>query len=362
MKILYITSDAIEKPSCGCAQRSFLLYKALCKLGEVTVFNPDLIGDGKWTRRILGVPFRKLTKVARWPYGPPQLGTYDAVICRYLWSAAEVQAWKNGPCFVDIDDFPLQAYDLVESKRLPRVLRPIGRILVKVWQRYCLSKCCGVWVANRDDLAKIQVKGLKKDVLPNLALPPKADYRVDAPQKRQLMTVGWMDHRPNVEGIEWFLHAIWPKVHARWPDLSYVIAGRGLSEKQKAEFESAPMVKVLGFVEDLDALYAESLAVVAPILSGAGTCIKVIEAGLHGRTCLATPVAARGQTPHEGLALFEDANALLSLVSDWMGISEPERQKRQRTILELAEQANSFDAFSATVSDVKSQTSKRRLS
>ena len=60
------------------------------------------------------------------------------------------------------------------------------------------------------------------------------------------------------------------------------------------KWKDIPNVRLLGFVKDLDALYAESLAVVTPIRSGAGTCIKVMEAALHGRHVIATPFAVRG--------------------------------------------------------------------
>ena len=37
-----------------------------------------------------------------------------------------------------------------------------------------------------------------------------------------------MDWSPNVEGIRWFLDAIWPAIHAKFPELKLYLAGRNM--------------------------------------------------------------------------------------------------------------------------------------
>lgn len=76
--------------------------------------------------------------------------------------------------------------------------------------------------------------------------------------------------------------------------LKYVIAGKVAPADCVCHWSAVPGVEIFGFVEDLDSLYEESLAVVAPVFSGSGTCIKVQETGLRGRTVFAAPFAARG--------------------------------------------------------------------
>jgi glycosyltransferase involved in cell wall biosynthesis len=55
-----------------------------------------------------------------------------------------------------------------------------------------------------------------------------------------------------------------------------------------------PGVKVLGFVDDIAAVYDASWFTVCPLWMGAGTNIKIIESLVFGRTCVTTDVGRRG--------------------------------------------------------------------
>ena len=335
MKILYIPSGDIANPTCGCAVRSRFIFDALCRLGDVEVYSPPALENETIVEKV----FRKLTKVVFWPFGkiPEELSgkQFDAVACRYVLNASRIRAWKLGPCYIDIDDDPLTAFDNVESKRLPRILRPRGRRLAKWGSEYCLRKSRGHWTI---------------DELPNLARMPGKGYRIDSPRKQQLMTVGLMSYKPNYEGVAWFLEKIWPAIHERFPEMMYKIAGKGLPKAIVGKCCAAPNVEYLGFVEDLDAMYAESLAVVAPVLSGAGTCIKVVEAALHGRIVFGTPMAFRGydtailhgvevQTP---LDVVKGLDRLYSL-------NDAQRSEVEGRTRESAMRLNSFENFSEIV-------------
>jgi glycosyltransferase involved in cell wall biosynthesis len=66
------------------------------------------------------------------------------------------------------------------------------------------------------------------------------------------------------------------------------IAGRG------GERFAAPGIETPGFVEDLAAAYRSARVVVAPLLHGSGTRLKIPEAMAFGRPVVATSVAAAG--------------------------------------------------------------------
>jgi glycosyltransferase involved in cell wall biosynthesis len=71
------------------------------------------------------------------------------------------------------------------------------------------------------------------------------------------------------------------------------VAGIGF-QKVEGHAKPPPGVEFLGFVQDLDALYARSRVVVAPILTGGGTRVKIIEAALYGRPVVSTTLGAEG--------------------------------------------------------------------
>jgi hypothetical protein len=81
---------------------------------------------------------------------------------------------------------------------------------------------------------------------------------------------------PNARGLDVLVQEVAPVLGTR-----LVIAGRG----------SEP-VGGLGFVQDLDSLYDGAALVVSPVVSGAGTQLKVVEAVTRGRVVVTTPYGA----------------------------------------------------------------------
>lgn len=356
MRILFVTASNPFDPTSGSRQRSAHLLNALRQLGEVDILDPIALGEGSWIRKIFAIPFRKITKVCRWPSRKlPDIpkGKYDLVVARYLWAAAEIEAWRLGPCYVDLDDIPIKTFQNVDSRRLPVYLRPVGRILVEVWQRYCLNKCKGAWVVNAEELPYIQklING-RVGLLPNIARGPSANYKVNGQQDLILMTVGYMGYAPNGEGIDWFLDNVWMEVYRAYPEMTYCIAGGGAAVDKVNKWGQYPGVKVLGFVDDLDDLYAKSIAVVAPILSGAGTCIKVVEAAIHGRKVFVTKVAIRGNEDLTGAEVFGSKSEFLDKFGQWLASPVQQRKKEQERIYEYASTRNSYSRFAESVNDI----------
>ena len=163
------------------------------------------------------------------------------------------------------------------------------------------------------------------------------------------MSVGLLGYHPNAEGVDWFLHDIWPKVVEKHPELSYAIAGAGAPKDKADAWANMKNVKVLGFVEDLDPLYEKSMAVVAPILSGAGTCIKVVEAALRGRKIFATPTAIRGNEGIFGAETFRDAKDFMKLLEKWLELPAQIRFTEERKISACAKREYSFERFNLEV-------------
>lgn len=362
MNILYICGGDPDEVGCGTKVRTHFLYEALKSVGTVYVFNPPV------DRRpgLAAYLFRGFTKVGRLPCMSAKAARaavgfegveFDLVVVRYMSLAAEYCAWKIAPCYIDIDDVPVQAFR-IDRHRVPFGLRWLAALTVRIWQRYVLGKCRGAWVVKEEDRKHVP-RGVRLAVLRNLAAGPATlDYGVK--RERMLMSVGLMAYGPNSEGVAWFIREVWPKFHADHPDWRYVVAGRGTPEWLVRECERIGGVDVLGFVDDLDALYAKSTAVVAPILSGAGSCVKVSESALHGRKTFVTACAARGLSSDEiagmGLEVFASGDDFLQKLDCWASLSPVERSDRERRIFENARRVNSFDAFAKTVRQVLTES------
>jgi glycosyltransferase involved in cell wall biosynthesis len=112
------------------------------------------------------------------------------------------------------------------------------------------------------------------------------------------------------------------------PDLDFptptsLTAGVGRTQKTHAigrfsdELEETlrGRVKMRGYVDDIASEYAQASLLIAPILSGGGTQIKIIDALAHGRPLVASRFAQAGFAGD-----FRDLEHLLACTSvdDWV--------------------------------------------
>lgn len=320
MKILYLVQSDPEQCRSGTEQRTHRLLLKLREMGDVQVVHWGEFED----RSVFAAMFRRMFRPAEWPWRmgrrcrPWGDAKFDLVVARYLNTAVRARAWEAGPCKVDVDDLPSEAARTVWSRRWPLGLRWIPNWVVGVWERWALRKLSAAWVANKADVDHVS-RWCPCEVFENEALPPKPGYSATGRQRRMLLTVGNLGYPPNAEGVIWFVRKVWPRVRAKFPDIEYVVSG--YDEAKVETIRSEKGVVLSGFVEDLDGLYEEALAVVAPVWSGAGTSIKVMEALSRKRVVFATPFAARGCSSDEGsgqLVVCESAKSMSQSICNWL--------------------------------------------
>lgn len=118
---------------------------------------------------------------------------------------------------------------------------------------------------------------------------------------------GVLGYPPNTRAAEILLREILPRL----PGCQVVVAGVG-REAVLRRVQTHEKAVLPGFVEDLPSLIAASHVVAAPLESGSGTRMKLLEARALGRRCVTTSVGA------EGL----DAEALgIAVRDDWEGFA-----------------------------------------
>lgn len=110
-----------------------------------------------------------------------------------------------------------------------------------------------------------------------------------------LLFVGTLGYPPNNEGLLWFLDQVLPRVRRR-QFCRLVIIGNSPYPILRAAARRHG-VNILQGVEDLEPHYRSASAVIAPMRSGGGTRIKLLEAASFGVPSIATPAAAAGLYP-----------------------------------------------------------------
>lgn len=125
------------------------------------------------------------------------------------------------------------------------------------------------------------------------------------PGRPHFCYVGSLRWHPNVAGLDWFCKEVWPKVRARVPDATFEIAGVGLKTDARGkpiapDTWKVPGVETVGFLEDLEPLYARSLGMLAPISGGSGVRMKLLEGFRAGMPVVTTPDGAFGLPLEDG--------------------------------------------------------------
>ncbi len=143
--------------------------------------------------------------------------------------------------------------------------------------------------ADRDRIAA-RLPGLVPTVVPNSVPFPANPRRSD--DGRTLLFVGSLGYAPNVEGLRWFVAEVLPQVAAH-AAVRLRIVGRNAPPSVLALGEH-PLVEFVGEVDAVTPAYETATLALAPLHSGGGTRIKLVEAAAHHVPIVSTTIGAQG--------------------------------------------------------------------
>jgi polysaccharide biosynthesis protein PslH len=117
-------------------------------------------------------------------------------------------------------------------------------------------------------------------------------------QNKSLFFIGSLDWKPNQEGLLWFLQKVWPICYAKFPHLSFYVAGRNMPEIIKQM--NLDGVFMLGEVDDAVAFVNQHDIAIVPLLSGSGMRAKIIESMALGKVVITTSIGLEGIKAQDG--------------------------------------------------------------
>ena len=226
---------------------------------------------------------------------------YDYIVVRYLYTAIKCSLKLDNKVIIDIDDFPEQLFrsqmDIKSKSLAEAVFRKtyyfLRAQLAMFHTKRIIRKVNHVFMPIRD-----QAIYPNSSFLPNIPYPinVKCNNSLSEDEKPHYVAffVGKLSYLPNISGVEHFLKNIWGDVVKEIPEARFRIAGNGLSEEKKQQWESYKGVEVLGFIPDIIDEYKKCNVVVAPIYQGAGTNIKVLEAMYIEKACIVSEFGSNG--------------------------------------------------------------------
>jgi glycosyltransferase involved in cell wall biosynthesis len=112
------------------------------------------------------------------------------------------------------------------------------------------------------------------------------------PELPRIVLSGNFEYHPNIDAVAFLSKEIWPLVRRAFPAVRLRLVGRGDA--------SIRHLLPSGPVEDALPEIAQAQVVIAPIRTGSGTRIKILEAWSAARPVVATPLAAEGLAANTG--------------------------------------------------------------
>jgi len=218
--------------------------------------------------------------------------------------------------------WPLAAYSLIQARRLKRYEK---------WA--CESADHTVAVSNAD---KDSMNGLAPNicvsVIPNSV--DISDYGRDedvAGMEYDLVFIGKMDYRPNVDAVLWFAKSIWPEILKHRPQTTWAIVGRNPHSRLE-KLRDRKGIKITGKVERVQPYLRGGAICIMPLRFGSGTRLKLIEAMASGKAIVSTTIGAEGfgLEDQQELIIADDAEKFMAEILRLLSDSELRYQLGQR--------------------------------
>ena len=183
-------------------------------------------------------------------------------------------------------------------------------------------------VSQRDRRVLRRLYGIDADLLPNGVdvgwLTSASTANVAAARQRLglghqvVLYMGAYAYRPNREALDFLVQEVFPAVHERHPQAQLLVIGGTLPYKR-------PWLVNPGLLpaEQLPATIAAAAVCAAPIFSGSGTRLKVLEALAVGVPVVATPKGVEGLPLRPGdVTLARSAGAFADALGAWLRRAE----------------------------------------
>ena len=165
---------------------------------------------------------------------------------------------------------------------------------------------------------EVDIKNINKN--PSFHIPVSIDnqkQKIDF-SSVSLCFIGSFNWIPNREGIVWFIKNIFPRIKENYPEISINIAG--IESEKIIELKGLDGVNVKGFVKNSSDFLLDNGIFIAPLISGSGVKIKVLEALNIGMPCVLTEIASEGLDLPDSINISKTAddftNDLLQLINN----------------------------------------------
>ena len=201
----------------------------------------------------------------------------------------------------------LMAHDVM-SQRYERKSNLIFRKWAKFSERFFFSqKHANICSFSSKDRKLIRDLCGKDSLVVNFFLDDSIyALKSDSFDKKKYVFFGKWGRRDNLDGLLWFFNSVYPKID--W-EVSIDIIGVELPKDVEAQLCINKNVSYLGFVENPYEIIGRANALLAPVFSGAGVKVKVVEGLACGTPVFGTNISFEGISKDYSSFMVECQNA-----------------------------------------------------
>jgi glycosyltransferase involved in cell wall biosynthesis len=235
---------------------------------------------------------------------------------------------RAAPLVVDFDDIMSRFKERQIASMGPQwglqgpVLAKAEVRLIRAAEDRIAKSCRGVSVCTDEDVTALRERypGQAVVKIPNIIVRERLAPR-QADGRFKILFAGNLRFYPNVDGLKIFVEQAWPAVLAAVPRAELMIVGMN-PLPDVVEIAAAHGFALHANVPAMQPYYEDCDAVIAPILFGSGTRIKILEAMAYGRAIVSTSIGAEGLYVTSGQELMladampNFAQALVALAGD----------------------------------------------
>jgi len=231
-------------------------------------------------------------------------------------------------------------------KRLWETLRPgpqkwlLGRDwrLLKRYEGQACREFDAVLAVSQED--KTALEDAMDEPSDILVIPIAVDTDEIAPVERRpeaghILHIGTMYWPPNIDGVRWFIHQVYPHIREQRPDARFDVVGARPPQDLVSLSGNGSGVNVTGYVADATPYLDQAGVIVVPVRAGGGMRVKILNALAQGLPMVSTTIGCEGIAVQDGRHLLiadtpeEFARATLRLLDDKSLADELGRNGRQ---------------------------------
>lgn len=169
-----------------------------------------------------------------------------------------------------------------------------------------------LFLTERDEKRAVNLYNIEKNsaLLP-ICLEKKVVKQAESGEYN-LIFLGSLWYKPNVQGIIWFINNVWNRIYKKYKLVKLIIAGSNPVEELK-KFNGQSNIYIISNFNTLDNIITDKSVCIAPIFEGAGMKVKVCESLSLGIPIIATNEALvgyeEGMNDNDNISIYRANNS-----------------------------------------------------